>query len=361
MTHFNTMSGWTAQELERDTSWVVRLPASVSNNLIDVARGVLAREKNLFAMTRKDFNFSAPVREVIDFAAEEINRRSGITLLKGIPVDELDAQTIEVLYWGLGLHLGIPRPQGKMSQFISHVRNEGGTYRSTQGRGYNTNSKLDFHSDGSDIVGLICVKQAVEGGNSMVTHSIRAFQELRKERPDLAEALMGPFVFSRQGEQASDEPPYYRASIVGEKNGQLFCRYIRNHINSAQLTFDDIERLSPVQIEAMDSFDRMLQREDLCYHMRLEKGDVQLLNNHFVLHSRTEYVDHPDPAEKRHLMRLWLSSYQGQALPDNWRDVYKNVAPRSVRGGFKGTQITDEIRDYIRRLADETQMEWVAQ
>ena len=172
---------------------------------------------------------------------------------------------------------------------------------------------------------------------------------------------MGPFVFSRQGEQASDEPPYYRASIVGEKNGQLFCRYIRNHINSAQLTFEDIERLSPLQIEAMDSFDRMLQREDLCYHMRLEKGDVQLLNNHFVLHSRTEYVDHEDPAERRHLLRLWLSSYQGAALPDDWRDVYKNVAPRSVRGGFKGTQITDEIRDYIRRLADETQMEWVAQ
>jgi len=41
--------------------------------------------------------------------------------------------------------------------------------------------------------------------------------------------------------------------------------------------------------------------------------------------------------------------------------VYKNVAPRSVRGGFKGTQITDEIRVYIRRLADETQMELIPQ
>lgn len=361
MTRFNTMQGWSAQELERDTSWIVRLPAAVSNNLVDVARRVLARETNRFAMTRKDFDFSAAVREVIDFAATELSERSGITLFKGIPVDDLDLPTIEVLYWGLGLHLGIPRPQGKMSQFISHVRNEGGTYRSTQGRGYNTNSKLDFHSDGSDLVGLICIQQALEGGNSMVTHSIRAFQALRQERPDLAQALMQPFVFSRQGEQASDEPPYYRASVVGERDGQLFCRYIRNHINSAQLAFDDIERLSPLQVEALDSFDRMLQRADLCYHMRLEKGDVQWLNNHCVLHSRTEYVDHPDPAHKRHLLRLWLSSYRGQALPENWRDAYKNVAPRSVRGGFKGTQITDEIRDYIVRLAEETQMQWVAQ
>lgn len=361
MTTFNTMDGWSAEDLQRDSSWIVRLAAPVTDNLIDVSRRVMAREQNLFAMTRKDFEFSGAVREVIDFAAQEINHRSGITLLKGVPVDDLDLQTIEVLYWGLGLHLGIPRPQGKMSQFISHVRDDGGTYRSTKGRGYNTNAKLDFHSDGSDIVGLICVKQAIEGGNSMVTHSIRAFRTLQQERPDLAECLMRPFVFSRQGEQASDEPPYYRASVVGEKNGQLFCRHIRNHINSAQLTFDDIERLTPLQTEALDRFDQMLQRQDLCYHMRLEKGDVQLLNNHCVLHSRTEYVDHPDPAEKRHLLRLWLSSYQGQALPDNWKDVYKNVAPRSVRGGFKGTQITDEIRVYIRRLADETQMELIPQ
>ena len=357
MTQFDTMFGWTAQELQADTAWILRLSDSISDNLIDVARRVMARGHNLFAMTRKDFDFSSATLEALEWAAEEISHRSGIALLKGVPVEAMDLKSIEVMYWGLGLHMGIPRPQGKMSQFISHVRDEGGNYRSTQGRGYNTNSKLDFHSDGSDIVGLICIKQARQGGDSMVAHSIRAFQRLRQQRPDLAECLMRPVVFSRQGEQADDEPPYYRASVIGEKNGRLFCRYIRNHINSAQLSFDDIERLEPLQIEAMDRFDQLLQDDDLCYHMRLEQGDIQWLNNHVVLHSRTEYVDNPEPAEKRHLLRLWLASYRGPALPDNWKDAYKNVAPRSVRGGFKGTQITDEIRTYIRRLADETQME----
>jgi hypothetical protein len=357
VTHFNTMTGWTAEELRRDSSWIHHLSGAVTDNLIDVARRVLSREHNLFAMTRKDFDFSSATRDVLAWAAQEIGQRSGIALLKGVPVEDMELPIIEVMYWGLGLHLGIPRPQGKKSQFISHVRDDGGTYRSTQGRGYNTNSKLDFHSDGSDIVGLLCIQQAMEGGNSMVSHSIRAFRHLQQERPDLAECLLQPVVYSRQGEEASDEPPYYRASIVGEKNGQLYCRYIRNHIKSAQLSFDDIERLTPLQVQAMDRFDQLLQHDDLCYHMRLEQGDIQLLNNHAVLHSRTEYLDFPDPAKKRHLLRLWLSSYQGPALPDNWKDAYKNVAPRSVRGGFKGTQITDEIQTYIRRLADETQME----
>lgn len=361
MTTFNTMDGWAAKDLERDTSWIVPLPKVAIDNLVDVARKVIAKDRNLFSMSRQSFEFAPAVREIIDFVSQELNERSGVTLLKGVPVDDLDLDTTEVLYWGLGLHLGIPRPQGKMSQFISHVRDDGGTYRSTKGRGYNTNSKLDFHSDGSDIVGLICLKQAMEGGNSMIAHSIRTFRLLQQERPDLAECLMKPFVFSRQGEEASDEPPYYRASIIGEKNGKLFCRHIRNHIKSAQESFNDIERLTPLQLEAMDRFDEMLQRPDLCYNMRLEKGDIQLLNNHCVLHSRTEYVDFPDPAEKRHLLRLWLSSYGGHALPDSWKDAYKNVAPRSVRGGFKGTQINDEIRAFVRRLADETDMELIPQ
>ena len=157
--------------------------------------------------------------------------------------------------------------------------------------------------------------------------------------------------------EAADEPPWYRASVLGEKNGRLFCRYVRNHINSAQLAFEDIPRMTPQQIEALDLFDATLARPALCYRMRLEKGDIQWLNNHVVLHSRTAYVDHDEPAEKRHLLRLWLASYRGEELPDNWRDCYKSTQAHSVRGGFKGTQITEEVRAYVHRLARETAMD----
>ncbi|MDD2544979.1 MAG: TauD/TfdA family dioxygenase [Burkholderiaceae bacterium] len=357
MTAFTTQSGWNAADIAHDTSWVLRFDGPDIQDLLDASRQAGARSTDLFELTRKDFDFSPRLRAKIAQAAEEVNHRSGMVLFKGVPVDRLDLSTITLLYWGLGLHLGVPRPQGKLSQFISDVRDAGGTYRSTQGRGYNTKAKLDFHADGSDLVGLICIKQAREGGDSMVTSSIRALQVMQAERPDLAERLFDDYVFSRQGEQAPDETPYYRASIFGEKQGQLFCRHIRNHINSAQKTFDDIPCLTPAQNEALDYFDEVLTRPALMYCMRLEKGDIQLLNNHAVLHSRTEYVDFEDPAEKRHLLRLWLASYDGPALPDSWKAAYKSVAPRSVRGGFKGTQITEQARQFVHRLAHETAME----
>ncbi len=39
----------------------------------------------------------------------------------------------------------------------------------------------------------------------------------------------------------------------------------------------------------------------------LEPGDIQWLSNHTVVHVRTEYEDHAEPARRRHLLRLWLS------------------------------------------------------
>ena len=41
--------------------------------------------------------------------------------------------------------------------------------------------------------------------------------------------------------------------------------------------------------------------------MDLEPGDIQLLSNHTVIHARTDYVDHPEPDRKRHLLRLWIT------------------------------------------------------
>jgi hypothetical protein len=42
---------------------------------------------------------------------------------------------------------------------------------------------------------------------------------------------------------------------------------------------------------------------------------MQFLNNHVTLHSRTEYVDHPEPERRRDLVRLWLSTDRDRHAP----------------------------------------------
>lgn len=344
---------WTRVDLENDSSWIYPLSEQEIKDLEMGLRAALATGKSEFELSAADFPVTPVTDKLLKTIMNATQTNYGVCLVKGFPVDRWTPDEMRTLFWCMGLRCGVPRPQGKPSHFVSNVRNDGGVYRSGTGRGYNTNSKLDFHSDGSDVVGLMCLQVAKSGGSSLISSSMAAFNELQKIRPDLAEVLQQPFYFGRQGEQAEEEPPYYQASVVGYKNGQFACRHIRNHITGAQISFPEVPRLTALQTEALDMFDTLLAREDLCFHMQLEKGDFQFLNNHVNLHARTEYEDFEDPNKRRHLLRLWLSLPQAAALPDSWRDAYKDVESGAVRGGFRGANITPEIRAFEKRLAQE--------
>lgn len=348
--------GWKRNSLELDQSWIHPLTEQEITDLESSLNHVLKLGKKEFELSASDFPLTPVTKRLLTQTMEATQTGFGLCVLRGFPVTCWTKEQMRTLFWCMGLNVGVPRPQGKQSQFVSDVKNTGGTYRGGTGRGYNTNSKLDFHADGSDVVGLMCLQTAKSGGKSLISSSLSAYEELERRRPDLAKVLTEPFYFSRQGEHAPEEPPYYQASIIGFKDGRFACRHIRNHITGAQITFEEVPRLSALQKEALDLFDALLASEGICYHMDLQQGDFQFLNNHVVLHARTEYEDYPEPERHRHLLRLWLSLPQGQALPDEWEKAYKDTSTRALRGGFRGVGITPEIRAFEERLCAEHQI-----
>ncbi|MFN9771169.1 MAG: TauD/TfdA family dioxygenase [Burkholderiales bacterium] len=348
--------GWTPEDLRADDGWAVRLTAE---EIGDFERGLghaVGTGRGPLELGPADFPFGPAALARLHAAVAETQSGRGFRLLRGLPVERWSVEASRTFFWGLGLHLGVPRQQGRASQMMSDVRDAGGTYRSVQGRGYNTRSALDFHADGTDLVGLMCLRTAVSGGESLIASSVTAHNVMLAERPDLLALLYEPITFSRQGEQAPEEPPWYRAAIMGVRDGRFACRHIRNHVKSAQLSFPEVPRLTDAQAEALDLFDAILRRPEVCFRMNFEPGDVQLINNHVVLHSRTDYVDHDEPERKRHLLRLWLSLPESPALPESWRDAYKDVEARAVRGGFRGQNVTPEVEAFEARIAAHHRM-----
>ena len=51
--------------------------------------------------------------------------------------------------------------------------------------------------------------------------------------------------------------------------------------------------------------------------MSIAEGDIQFLNNRTILHGRTGYMDWPDMARRRHMMRLWVEVPAWPPLPAN--------------------------------------------
>ena len=121
-------------------------------------------------------------------------------------------------------------------------------------------------------------------------------------------------------------------------DGKLTVFYQRQYIDSAQ-RFPDAMRLTPAHIEALDMFDALANDPELHFSMRLAPGDMQFVYNHTNLHDRTAFIDWPDPKERRHLLRLWLSLPDDRPLPDVFKQRYG-----SIEVGNRGGIIVDGTR-----------------
>lgn len=351
-------AGWTAGELKADASWTFSLSEHAQRDLVQAVLRAQDREKTLFDYRRADFDLGAATKTLVA-AFDEAKHGRGIALVRGLPRGALDEAQFELLTWAIGLHQGVPRPQGKASQYISAVRDAGTTYRSAGGRGYSSNAELDFHTDSADVVALTCFNRAKAGGRSMVTSSVSAYRRLEAEQPDLAETLRETFYFSRQAEQADDEGPFYPNPIFDICEGRLFSKWNRNRLTVAQ-RIEGVPALTERQREATDRLDDVLRAPDLMYSMDLQPGDMQILSNHVMLHSRTNFEDHEESARKRLLFRLWIAPPDSVRLPASWQPAYRFTEPGTVRGGIIGQAYDAGRQAFERRQADDIGMRYVA-
>ena len=344
------LATWTAAELEAGKKhWLFVLDDRARRDLAAAMKKVRNPDKTLFDYRREEFELGSGW-PVIAAAFEEAKHGRGVALVRGLPRDDLDEKDFELLTWAIGLHAGVGRPQGKASHYVSAVRDAGAAYRTGTGRGYSSNAELDFHTDSADLVALSCYNKARAGGMSITTSTPAAYARMKADYPALAEWLRRPVHFSRQGEQAPDEAPSYPHPIVDECDGKLFSKWNWNRVTSAQ-KLDGVPRVSAEHKKALDTFDQVVRHADLAHTMWLEPGDLQIINSHVTLHSRTDFTDHDDTAKKRLLFRLWLSPPDGDRLPESWRVLYKAVEPGTVRGGIIGQAHDERCKAFERRQA----------
>ncbi|GGX03108.1 hypothetical protein GCM10007242_05230 [Pigmentiphaga litoralis] len=342
---------WTADQVGQDESWIIRLTGDQIDGMHAALSHARHTGKSLLEMTQEDFPLNASAIAVLKQAIDTTQGRWGMCLVKGFPVDVWSEDDARLAFWGMALYMGVGRTQNRASQIMNDVRNEGGEYKVKGGRGYNTNAGLDFHQDSCDVVGLLCRRTAKSGGTSKVISSLALRDEVKRLRPDLIPVLESPFFHSYQGTQDPSQPPYYRLPIFGSHPQYFSARANRKNTDAAQRDFPEIPRLTPQQVEALDLLEELMPSDKLCYTMELEQGDVQLLNNYVTLHSRTPFEDFDEPDRKRHLFRLWLAIPGSQPLPDAWAEYYGDARAGAVRGGVRGTAITQEFLAYEKRQA----------
>ena len=301
-----------AQMAARRDEWTWQLD-DAARKALEFAERQLPEHGDLLAFERENFPLG-------DFAPTLANIRAqlldgaGFAVLKGLPVDTWGVEKSARIYWGIGLHLGLAVSQNGKGHVLGHVKDLGLEYSDPQTRGYQTSARLPFHTDYADLVALMCLRTARSGGLSSITSSVSVYNEMRRRAPELARVLTEPLYRTRWGEVGGDRPPWIEVPAFNIHETGVVTTYVRSAVRKAQL-MPEVPRVSALQEEAMDLFDEIAGSDALRLDMDFDVGDVQILNNHWILHSRTAYEDYPEPERRRHLMRLWLACDDGPPFP----------------------------------------------
>ena len=310
---FDHAAVWQGADLASKDSLAIDLEQRHVDAL-DGALDALRARKNfeLSQLRRADFPLESISRDVTSWRHEMRDGR-GLILLRGFPLDGYGVEEIELMYYGLGLHLGRAVSQSNMGDLIGHVVNVGG--KDSRERAYRNSVELRLHTDLCDHVAMLCLQPAWEGGVSAYASGLTVHNEILANQPELLKPLYDGYYMHRFGQQLPGEPTVtrHRVPIFSVANGVPSVVAMRHY---SDLAVDEgLAERSEIESEALDYFDQVAARSDLRVEFTLERGELMLSNNCLVLHSRSGFEDHPhDAAKRRHLLRLWLRDDERPAL-----------------------------------------------
>lgn len=334
---------WTGADIVHDPRWIKEFPAAVLEQ-IEVA---VERSKGLDWRRIDRASFPLPdAAAFLDDVREELENGSGLVKLRGLDVSRYDLEQLRRIWYGLGCHVGTPMYQNNRGEMMREIKDEGmgvgarlyGAVVDAAGKQFLSSGartlspgQLRFHTDRCDVVGLLCVRQALEGGVSKLASSATIYNEILKRRPDLHALLCKPIPRSRFGEEAGGEHVAYDLPVFGVRDGKVTSHFSLTYIENAQM-LPHVRKLTDAEHEAL----RLLLEvaEEQCFQMRFAPGDIQLLNNHVIYHGRTAFKDDASTGQDRMLMRLWLSVPNSRALPEDHAVLWGDVGGGRPRGGI---------------------------
>ena len=317
---------WAGNDFPPDRSWVRRFDDKMIREIAEAAQRFL--DLKIEPREVKKHAFRLPLTEsVLKAAYDDLETGHGFTMMEGLPVDDWGLELSSAALCVMCSRFGNVVMQNREGEYILDVTDKNRSL-GTRMRGYHGNDELAFHNDGSNVATLLCLETALRGGETLIVSAATVYNEIARTRPDLLVPLMRGFHHHRRNQRGLDDPVItpYRAPVFAFIEGVFHSCYSGISITSCR---EEGVTFSEPELEALAFLDAQLNRPELHFRTRLEKGDLQLMNNFVVLHSRTGFVD--DPARPRHLLRLWLEDEESRFNGPNKMDFYVPESSRFMK------------------------------
>ena len=332
-------SVWHGKDLSRTRDWIFPLPQAAIDEIDDCVRRLRDNRKPLDEIGTADFPFASIATELKSFK-EQLATGRGFVIVRGLPSARYSDDELGKIFWGFGAHFGLAMPQSFLGDRLGTVMDltDEEPERRLR-RGYHSAGAQFVHTDACDVVGMISIRKAKEGGASRLASAHAVHNLMLDLCPELLKVMYEGFVcrMPDSDAEAMGVAPLIPNRVPAFKfeNGWLNCHYVRGYVTRAAVAGD--HQITPRELAAMDVFASLGNHPDVLIEMMLEPGDFQIFNNRTVLHGRAHFEDYPEKARRRHLKRLWLNV-------DDWPKIPK------AQGVLYGENLW-KWQDYARQRA----------
>lgn len=320
---------WTAEDLAQDKSWLRNFTAAEIAELDAALKHSKSKGLAEQEVTADDFplpTLAGTLRQCL----KDLETGTGVLLMRGFPVADYSYEDIRRMYWGMGRHMGALECQNTKGEYMQEITDLGFDYNTDQHRGSMTSAKLRPHCDPTDVVGLLCVRPAVEGGASTIRSSTAIFNEIVENHPEYLPVLYRGFPYDLDGKAPSGDPMEvtHFVPVFSWCEGLVSCRFNQKAIEDGAKKIG--RPLSSLEADAVNYVGNLAIDPKFEFAMDFKPGDIQLLNNYVTLHSREHYVDGDTADTKRLLLRLWVNHVSARPLDFRFANKMLMGARRGV-------------------------------
>lgn len=191
---------WDNTDIADRYNWTYELTESDLSEIEDALDHFKSLGKPLGHVNQDTFplpRLHSKLREI----SHEIHHAFGFKVLRGLPVSTHTREEIIIIYAGIASHIAPIRGRqdsqydGKPADVVlNHIKDLSKVYdANTIGAPAYTTDKQVFHTDSGDVIALLSLEEAAEGGESKLSSSWRVYNELARTRPDLIRVLAEPW------------------------------------------------------------------------------------------------------------------------------------------------------------------------
>ncbi|KAF8162841.1 hypothetical protein B0H34DRAFT_650473 [Crassisporium funariophilum] len=323
---------WEGNDWKNEAQWVHQLSDTELKEIDDALKHFNGLKIGM-GYVGKD-NFPLPTLSLkLKGLANELYSGRGFFVLRTIPIDSYSKADLAIIYAGISSHVGSARGKqdgtGAVLAHIkdltmSHAHEKGGIGNSAY-----TTDKQVFHTDVGDLIALMALQTAEQGGTSRISSGARVYNELAATRPDLVKVLAEPWPLDSFG----GDPGYTTRPVLYFEDGHVIIQYSRRHFTGygQQKRSPHIPPITEAQAEALDAVHFLAEKYSL--GLNFQKGDIQYINSLGLLHARDAFRDSEE--HTRHLIRLWLRNDElawstPKELQPIWRRLY-SIGPEEQR------------------------------